>query len=150
MRAAAHVALVDPPPTRLAFDRLLAAAPAAWVHVLWGAGEVHFSERVTKSLFDLESVARALWRTLAATGGRFDEAAEQELLHKGPFLRPLAPLAAALRALGDAGLLRLEENRLELERRSVKADLTETETYRAWHRLFHTSDFTASCLTRRL
>jgi len=151
LRAAAHVALVDPPPTRLAFERLLAAAaPAAWVHVLWGAGEVDFAEKVGRSLFDLDAVARTLWRALAAAGGRFGEAPEQELFVKGPFLRPLAPLAAALRALTEAGLLRAVDGGVALERPGVKVDLTGTETYGAWHRLFQTSDFTKGCLTRPL
>ncbi len=149
--AAAHVAFVDPPPTRLAYDALLAAAgPDSWLHVLWGRGEVDFAEKVARSLFDLQPVARTLWRSLTAGGGRFGEVPEQELLLKGPFLRPLAPLAAALRALSEAGLARVVEGGLELERPDVKTDLTGTETYRAWHRLFQTNDFTESCLTRRL
>jgi len=151
LHAAAHVAFVDPPPTRLAFDTLLAAAgPDTWLHILWGRGEVDFADKVARSLFDLEPVSRLLWRVLAAAGGRFGEVPEQELLLQGPYLRPLAPLAAALRAFIEAGLAGVAEGGLQLQRPDVKADLTGTETYRAWHRLFQTNDFTESCLTRRL
>jgi single-stranded-DNA-specific exonuclease len=151
LRAAAHVAFVDPPPTRLAFEALIAAAgPDAWLHILWGRGEVDFADKVARSLFDLRHVARRLWRALTAAGGRFGEVPEQEVFLQGPFLRPLAPLAAALRAFTEAGLAGVVEGGLRLERPDVKADLTGTETYRAWHRLFQTNDFTESCLTRRL
>ncbi|HSL95646.1 MAG TPA: single-stranded-DNA-specific exonuclease RecJ, partial [Thermoleophilia bacterium] len=151
LRAAAHVAFIDPPPTRLAFDALLAAAgPDAWLHILWGRGEVDFADKVARSLFDLQPVSRLLWRALAAAGGRFGEVPEQELFLQGPYLRPLAPLAAALRAFTEAGLAGVVEGGLQLERPDVKTDLTGTETYRAWHRLFQTNDFTESCLTRPL
>jgi len=151
LRAADHIAFVDPPPTRLAFDALLAAAgPDAWLHILWGRGEVDFADKVARSLFDLQPVSRLLWRALTAAGGRFGEVPEQELFLQGPYLRPLAPLAAALRAFIEAGLAGVVEGGLQLARPDVKADLTGTETYRAWHRLFQTNDFTESCLTRRL
>ncbi len=151
LSAAAHLVLIDPPPTRLAFETLLAAAGSgAWLHILWGPGEVQFAGKVGSSAFDLQSVARALWRVLAAAGGRFGEVPEQELLLQGPFLRPPAPLAAALRAFAEAGLVRHTDGGVELERPDVKVDLTRTENYRTWHRLFQTSDFMETCLTRRL
>ena len=51
---------------------------------------------------------RRVWRALSAAAGRFDEALEQELLGGDPFLRSAGATAAALRALRDAGLLRVD------------------------------------------
>jgi single-stranded-DNA-specific exonuclease len=147
----AHVAVVDPPPTRLALDALVASAgPHAWLHILWGQGEVQFADKVAASAYDLQSVARALWRALAAARGRFGEVPEQELCLQGPFLRPLAPLAFALRAFAEAGLVEPVDGGFELMRPDSKVDLTRTEAHRAWHRLFQTNGFTERCLTRRL
>jgi hypothetical protein len=146
--AFAHVALLDPPLTRRLFAALAAAAPAAWLHVLWGRAEAGFAAQVAAAELDLDGAMRRAWRALSAGSGRFDEALAQELLGGDPFLRSAGVAAAALRALRDAGLLRLDESGgYHLERPQSKVDVTQTDTYRAWHTQFQTSDFLRTCLT---
>ena len=91
---------------------------------------------------------RRVWRTLSAAAGRFEGGLEQELLGGDPFLRSAGAAAAALRALRDAGLLRVDgSGGYHLERPQSKVDVTQTDTYTAWHNLFQTSDFLRTCLT---
>jgi len=99
--------------------------------------------------YDLDATLRRVWRALAAGGGRFDDRLEQELLVQGPFLAPVATVAAALRVLSAAGLLRTDGAAYELKRPLHKADMTTIEAYRAWRRRFHTRAYLASCLRRR-
>ncbi len=104
--------------------------------------------QVAAAELDLDATMRRAWRALSAGSGRFDEALEQELLGGDPFLRSAGAAAAALRALRDAGLLRLDESGgYHLERPQSKVDVTQTDTYRAWHTQFQTSDFLRTCLT---
>jgi hypothetical protein len=145
-----HVVFVDPPfSAALHDDIVVAAAPDAYVHSVWGPADVHFSEEVLAAGYDLDAVLRRVWRALEADAGRFDDELEQELLGQGPFLAPALPVAAALRTLAAAGLLRTDGASYELKRPQRKADMTTIETYRAWRRRFHTRAFLASCLTQR-
>jgi len=146
--AFAHVVLLDPPFTRSLFAVLAAAAPEAWVHALWGRAEAGFAAQVAAAELDLDRAMRRAWRALSAAGGRFDEALEQELLEGDPFLRSAGAAAAALRALRGAALLSVDgAGGYHLERPQSKVDVTRTDTYRAWHTLFQTSDFLRTCLT---
>jgi single-stranded-DNA-specific exonuclease len=148
--AFSHVVFVDPPfGAALHDDVVAAAAPDAYVHAVWGPADVHFSEEVLAGGYDLDATLRRVWRTLGAGAGRFDEGLEQELLVQGPFLAPVAGVAAALRVLVAAGLLRTDGVSYELKRPQRKADMTTIEAHRAWHRRFHTRAYLASCLTRR-
>jgi single-stranded-DNA-specific exonuclease len=148
--AFAHVVFVDPPFSAALHDEIVAAAaPGAFVHLVWGPGDVHFSEEVLDAGYDLDAVLRRVWRALDAGGGRFDDRLEQELLDQGPFLAPVAPVAVALRVLGAAGLLRTDGASYELKRPRQKADMTTIEAHRAWRRRFHTRAYLASCLTQR-
>jgi single-stranded-DNA-specific exonuclease len=145
-----HVVFVDPPFSAAVHDDVVAAAaPDAFIHALWGRADVHFSEEVLGAGYDLDVALRRVWRALEAGGGRFDDRLEQELLAQGPFLAPVATVAAALRVLGAAGLLRTDGEAYELKRPQRKADITTIEAYRAWRRRFHTRAYLASCLTRR-
>ena len=149
--AFAHVVLLDPPFTRRLFAAVVAAAPEAWLHALWGVDEVGFAAQVAAAEPDLGATMRRIWRSLSAASGRFDEALEQELLGGDPLLRSAGAAAAALRALRDAGLLHVDESGgYHLERPQSKVDVTQTDTYRAWHKLFQTSDFLRTCLTAGL
>ena len=147
--AFSHVVLLDPPFTRRLLAAVVAAAPQAWVHALWGSAEAAgFAAQVAAAELDLDATMRRVWRALSAAAGRFDEALEQELLQGDPFLRSAGAAAAALRALRDAGLLRIDgAGGYHLERPQSKVDVTQTDTYRAWHTLFQTSDFLRTCLT---
>ena len=40
----------------------LPPAPAAWLHFVWGQGEVHFAEQVMTRVYDLDGALRRLWR----------------------------------------------------------------------------------------
>ena len=145
-----HVVFVDPPfSAALHDDIVVSAAPDAYVHSVWGPADVHFSEEVLAGGYDLDAVLRRVWRALEAGAGRFDDGLEQELLGQGPFLAPALPVAAALRTLAAAGLLRTDGASYELKRPQRKADMTTIETYRAWRRRFHTRAYLASCLTQR-
>jgi len=146
--AFAHVVLLDPPFTRSLLAALAAAAPEAWVHALWGRAEAGFAAQVAAAELDLDRAMRRAWRALSAAAGRFDEALEQELLEGDPFLRSAGAAAAALRALRGASLLSVDgAGGYHLERPQSKVDVTQTDTYRAWHTLFQTSDFLRTCLT---
>jgi len=146
--AFAHLVLLDPPLTRCLLAALAAAAPAAWLHVLWGAAEAGFAAQVLAAELDLDGAMRRVWRALSAAAGRFDEALAQEILGGDPFLRSAGVAAAALRALRDAGLLRIDgAGGYHLERPQSKVDVTQTDTYRAWHTQFQTSDYLQTCLT---
>jgi len=144
-----HVVLLDPPFTRGLFAAVAAAAPQAWLHALWGRDEAGFAAQVAAAELDLDTVMRRAWRALSASGDRFDEALAQELLRGDDSLLRLAgAAAAALRALRDAGLLHIDgAGSYHLERPQSKVDVTQTDTYRAWHTLFQTSDFLQTCLT---
>ena len=120
------------------------------MHALWGPAEAAFAERVQAAAPGLDHEMRRVWRALSAGSGRFDDALEQELLEAEPFLRPVGALAAALRALREAGLLALEGGGYHLERPQSKVDVTRTESYGTWHTLFQKSDFLRTCLTARL
>ena len=100
-----HVFFVDPPFSGTLLEAVVGAAgPSAWVHCGWGAGEVHFSEKVLASGYDLDARLRHLWRVVSGRRGKpADSAAESELLGAGPFLAELPTLAAALGALEETG-----------------------------------------------
>ena len=155
------------PQLAAAFDHVVLARPA--VHAapvsrrssprrrrpgctpLWGSAEAGFAAQVAAAELDLDGAMRRVWRALSAGSGRFDEALEQELLQGDPFLRSSGAAAAALRALRDAGLLHVDGGGgYHLERPQSKVDVTQTDTYRAWHTLFQTSDFLRTCLTATL
>ncbi len=146
--AFAHVVLVDPPFTRRLFAALTAAAPEAWVHLLWGRAEAGFATQVAAAELDLDATLRRVWRAVSAAAGRFEGELEQELLGGDPFLRSAGVAAAALRTLRDAGLLRVDgSGGYHLERPQSKVDVTQTDSYTAWHNLFRTSGFLRTCLT---
>jgi single-stranded-DNA-specific exonuclease len=148
--AFSHIVFVDPPfSAALHDDVVAAAAPDAFVHNVWGPADVHFSEEVLAAGYDLDAVLRRVWRALERGGGRFDDRLEQELLAQGPFLAPVATVAAALRVLAASGLLRTDGVSYELKRPQRKADMTTVEAHRAWRRRFHTRAYLARCLTRR-
>ncbi len=143
-----HVVFLDPPFSAALHDAVVAAAPDAWVHSVWGEADVHFTEKVLAAGYDLDATLRSVWRALSTGGGRFDDRLEQELLAQGPFLTPVVTLAAALQTLRAAGLLRVEGDTYGLKRPQHKADMTTIETYRAWRRRFHTRAYLTACLTR--
>ena len=146
-----HVVLVDPPCTRTLLAAVTAAAPEAWIHALWGPAEAQAAGRFAVEELDLDTVMRRAWRALSAGDGRFDDALAQELLGGERALRPAAALAAALRALGDAGLLQHDEaGGYHLERPQSKVDVSGTDTFRRWHTLFQTQGFLRTCLTAAL
>ena len=145
-----HVAFVDPPFTRRLLADIAAAAPQAWFHALWGRPEVDFAAKVAGAELELQPVLRRVWRTLQAGSGRFDEGLEQELLGNNTFLRPAGALAAALRTLREAGLLRAEGAAYRLGRPQGKVDVTTTDSYRRWHTRFQTNEFLRTCLTAPL
>ncbi len=144
-----HVVFADPP----FGDRLLAdvatACPQAWLHYAWGQAELDFAGGIRQAGYDLEATARSLWRILRSGAGRLDEALEGELLGGAAFLPPVATLAAAFRVLREAGLLRIAGAAYELVQPAAKVDITQTTSYRQWHRLFQTSGFLQSSPTAR-
>jgi single-stranded-DNA-specific exonuclease len=143
-----HVVLLDPPFTRSLFEAVGAAAPESWLHTLWGGAEAGFAAQVAAAELELDTAMRRAWRALSAADGRFDESLAQVLLKGDPFLRSAGAAAAALRTLLDAGLLRRDGvGGYHLERPQSKVDVTHTDTYKAWHNLFQTSDFLRTCLT---
>ena len=146
-----HVVLLDPPFTRRLFAVVAAAAaPQAWLHALWGPAEAGFAAQVVAAELELDGVMRRAWRTLSAAGGTFDDALEQELLRGEPFLRPAGAVAAALRALREAGLLQVRGTGYHLARPRDKVDVTRTATHSSWHSLFQTDSFLKTCLTAAL
>ena len=145
-----HVVLADPPFTRALFTRVVEACASSWLHLCWGPAELDFAGRIRQADYDVEAAARRIWRALDAGSGRFDEALAGELLNGQTFLPSVATLAAAFRVLREAGLLRVAGDAYELDRPATKIDITNTESYRAWHTLFQTTDFLPTCLTARL
>jgi single-stranded-DNA-specific exonuclease len=147
--AFAHVVLLDPPFTRRLFALVAGAAPQAWIHALWGAAEAEFAARAAVDL-ELDGVMRRVWRTLSAGSGVFDDDLEQALLRGEPFLLPGGVVAAALRALREAGLLHTREGGYHLVRPQGKVDVSRTASHSSWHSLFRTSSFLQTCLTAAL
>ena len=147
-----HVFFVDPPFSGTLLEAVVGAAgPSAWVHCGWGAGEVHFSEKVLASGYDLDARLRHLWRVVSGRRGKpADSAAESELLGAGPFLAELPTLAAALGALEETGLLAAEEGKNRVRPAEGKVDLSTSRTYLTWRRLFHTTTYLQHCLTAPL
>ena len=150
-RSFEHLALLDPPYTTSSWAALAAAAPAAYLHALWGPGEADFARRLREAQFDLDAAMRRVWKCLSAGHGRFDDALEQELLGRGAMLASVAATAAAVSALREAGLLVAgTDGGYHLERPQQKVDVTRTPTHRKWHNRYHTPDFLPTCLTTQL
>ena len=148
----AHVFFLDPPFTGTLLDKIVSAAdPSAWAHFGWGAGEVHFSQKVLASGYDLDARLRQVWRVVSRQGGRpADAAAESELLGASSFLAELPTLAAALGTLEQTGLLAAAEGNNGVKSGEGKVDLSTSRMYVAWRRLFHTTTFLQHCLTAPL
>ncbi len=151
VRSFAHVVLLDPPCTTAAWSGLVAAAPQAYFHALWGPAEAEFAGRVRESQLDLDAAMRRVWRALAAAQGRFDDGLEQELLGRGAVLAPVAALSGAFAALQEAGLLVAGGgDGYHLERPEHKVDVSGTDAHRRWHNRYQTPDFLRTCLTAQL
>jgi hypothetical protein len=147
-----HVVFVDPPLSDAAFTAVVAAADReAWVHVLWGEGEVHFAEQVATGAFDLEARVRRLWRRIARAD-KVDAAAalESELVGDGRFLVELPTLVAAWRTLDECGLLEREHGKNLIRVGRQKVDLDSSETYRTWHNQYTKKTFLAHCRAARI
>jgi hypothetical protein len=145
-----HVVFADPPLTRSLLEAAAATCPQAWLHLAWGSAELDFAQRMRQAEYDLESGARRLWRVLSAGAGEFSDDLASALLAGGAALPSLPALAAALRVLREAGLVHVDESVYELAHPAVKVDITQTENYRAWHRLFHNNDYLRTCLAQKL
>lgn len=144
-----HVVLLDPPYTTTLWTELVAAAPEAYVHALWGPAEAEFAGRVRESRLDLDATMRRVWKTLSAAQSRFDDGLEQELLARGSAFVPV--LAAAFAVLQEAGLLVADgDGGYHLERPRHKVDVTRTDAHRRWHNRYQTPDFLPTCLTAQL
>ncbi len=150
-RSFAHVVLLDPPCTTAAWAGLVAAAPQAYFHALWGPAEAEFTGRVREGQFDLDAAMRRVWKALSAAQGRFDDGLEQELLGRGAALAPVAALSGAFAALQETGLLVAEGgDGYHLERPEHKVDVARTDAHRRWHNRYQTPDFLRTCLTAQL
>jgi hypothetical protein len=146
-----HVAFVDPPFDGSLFGEiLLAVAPHACVHVLWGESEVDFTKAVVASDYDLDAVCRRVYRTLAALGPTDQSGLDAELLGRQGFLAGLPALAAALSTLSEAGLLADDEGKKGVRKTEGKIDLATSATYRRWYERFQTTTFLRRCLSMRL
>jgi single-stranded-DNA-specific exonuclease len=146
-----HVAFVDPPFDGGLFGEiLLAVAPQACVHVLWGESEVDFTKAVIASDYDLEAVCRRVYRALAATGASDEPGLDAELFGRHGFLAGLPTLAAALSTLSEAGLLAGDDGKKGVRKTEGKIDLAISATYRRWHERFQTTTFLRHCLSIRL
>jgi single-stranded-DNA-specific exonuclease len=147
-----HVAFIDPPLSSAAFTAVVAAADKeAWVHVLWGEGEVHFAEQVVSAAFDLEARVRRLWRRVAGADGVDAGAAlEMELAGDGRFLAELSALAAAWHTLDECGLLEREGGNNLIRVGRQKVDLDSSETYRTWRNKYKEKTFLALCRAARI
>ena len=146
-----HVAFVDPPFDGGLFGEiLLAVAPHACVHVLWGESEVDFTKAVAASDYDLDAVCRRVYRTLAALDPSDHSGLDAELLGRQGFLAGLPSLAAALSTLSEAGLLVDDEGKKGVRKTEGKIDLATSATYRRWYERFQTTTFLKHCLNIRL
>ena len=146
-----HVAFVDPPFDGGLFGEiLLAVAPHACVHVLWGESEVDFTKAVAASNYDLDAVCRRVYRTLAALDPSDQSGLDAELLGRQGFLAGLPALAAALSTLSEAGLLVDDEGKKGVRKTEGKIDLATSATYRRWYERFQTTTFLKHCLNIRL
>ena len=146
-----HVVLLDPPFTTAMWTGLVAAAPDAWFHALWGPAEVEFAGRVRDGQLALDQVMRTVWKALAAGSGRFDEALEQELLGQGPCSRRWRRSRPRSRRFASpASSWSTRPAGSYLERPQSKVDVTRTDAYRGWQTRFLTPDFLQACLTARL
>ncbi len=146
-----HVAFVDPPFDGGLFGEiLLATAPQACVHVLWGESEVDFTKAVIASDYDLEAVCRRVYRVLAASGASDEPGLDAELLGRHGFLAGLPTLAAAVSTLSEAGLLAASDGKKGVRKTEGKIDLAISATYRRWYERFQTTTFLRHCLSIRL
>jgi hypothetical protein len=104
-----HVALVDPPPDAESAGWAHAHAAARWLHLLWGDEETAFALKVAERQWELRPVAGEIWRALNGVahhpwGNRLD----QLVLGASDPMRPPATVAAAVQALAQIGLLRVD------------------------------------------
>ena len=147
----AHVVVLDPLPAVWMWNTVAAAAPEAWFHALWGRPEAEAMRRYMDLRPPLEHSMRTVWKKLDAGSGRFDDALGEALLGCDDGLESPVVLAAALGALGEAGLLVADASGgYHLERPEVKVDVKLTDTYREWDSRYQTRDFLRGCLTAQL
>lgn len=137
--ACSRLVFVDPPLSEAAFCDIVAAAPDADVHLLWGEAEVGFAGKVVESDYHMDRCLGRLWGALKAVEGDLTAALDAEVT-AGPFLAKLPTLAAALRVLEDIGLLtrvggKNPEGRVRTDP-AEGVDRTTSETYRTWHRRY--------------
>ena len=152
-----HVAFVDPPLDGGLFAAVLAAlGPEADAHFVWGRAEVHFTQQVAATDYDLQAACRRLYRALGGPGERAAAEVEEGVVGGGDgLLAKPAAVAAAWRTLTEAGLVASERGK-KGDRRVVvtavdgKVDLTTTATFSAWHARFTRTRFLQSCLSMRL
>jgi single-stranded-DNA-specific exonuclease len=139
--AADRVVFVDPPLSGPTFAGVLAAlAPHADVHLLWGEAEIGFAGKVLGGHYDLDRRLRSLWRTLGRNGGALGLSLDEEMC-SGTFLGAAPTLAAALRVLGELGLL------VEAGGKNPdgKVDLAASRTYGLWHQRYRNERFLDHC-----
>jgi hypothetical protein len=139
--AADRVVFLDPPLSGPTFAGVLAArAPHADVHLLWGEAEIGFAGKVLEGHYDLDRRLRSLWRTLGRNGGALGLSLDEEMC-SGTFLGAAPTLAAALRVLGELGLL------VEAGGKNPdgKVDLAASRTYGLWHQRYRNERFFDRC-----
>jgi single-stranded-DNA-specific exonuclease len=105
-RGHAHLALLDPPMHPLQRAALAPDRDSA-VHLLWGPGEIAFSERILEREYALRAPLGALYRALRAAGGAAGDTLHALLLTDGAHGRSVGLAARLLAVLAELGLVEL-------------------------------------------
>lgn len=120
-----HLVAVDPPVLEWQAGWLRAAAAGRYAHLAWGPDEAAMALSVARADLAVRDVARAVWPGLAAQDGRLPWGAQADLLlaGDGPVARSPRAVALALAALGEAGLVRVDEEGIAVVPGAPHADL---------------------------
>jgi single-stranded-DNA-specific exonuclease len=127
-----HVVAVDPP-TGPGLDHL---SGQGWTHLVWGAPELQFAERIHTWDFALRDPLAALYRALRACRETGGEACEALLRGEGPQPRSAALAGRLVRVLAELDLVDFDREGPAL--RAVEAPertaLERSAAFRAYHR----------------
>lgn len=123
-----HLVFVDPPYCQSVLTSMAAAAPEAYIHLIYCGDEVQFTEKVLRHEYDLRESLTNTYRHLG-TGNNYplDEATERLLLAGGKYLRQPLMVARCLRILTELELVSIEESREGPILKVPKADRTDLQ-----------------------
>ncbi len=149
-----HIVMLDPPYNETRLNAILCAGSSrsgdGFAHLLWGADEVRFTERVVEQELGLRAPTGAIYRCLADSevrehAGSLD-LAELMVITEGSGSHPRAPrlIGRCLRVLSELGLIQVTGDGLAAtstfnEKAPSAPDLERSKTFEMYGKLYQES-----------